>query len=45
MARNSPAPQQSWNEADSTLFQRLADIAVPNRAEQIATPETILAFE
>ncbi len=44
MTENSPNPQQSWSEDDSTLFRRLADIAVPNRAEQIATLLTLMPF-
>ncbi len=44
MTENNPDPQQSWNETDSTLFRRLADIAVPNRAEQIATLLTLMPF-
>lgn len=44
MTENSPDPQQSWNEDDSSLFRRLADIAVPSRAEQIATLLTLMPF-
>lgn len=36
--------QQTWTEADSDLYQRLAPAAVPARAEQIAALLTLLPF-
>ncbi len=37
--------QDTWTEADSQLYQRLAPVAVPARAEQIATLLTLLPFK
>src|SRR5579864_6333916 len=34
----------SWTEADSVSYQQLAAVAVPDRAEQIATLLTLLPF-
>ena len=34
----------TWTEADSTLYQSLAAVAVPDRAEQLATLLTLLPF-
>lgn len=34
-----------WTEADSGVYQRLATVAVPARAEQIATLLTLLPFD
>lgn len=34
----------SWSEDDSRLYQAIASIAVPNRAEQLATLLTLLPF-
>lgn len=35
---------QQWTETDTWLYQQLADIAVPDRAEQIATLLTLMPF-
>ncbi len=35
---------ETWTEADSELYRRLAPIAVPNRAEQIATLLTLVPY-
>jgi hypothetical protein len=34
----------AWSEADSQLYQGQASIAVPRRAEQLATILTLLPF-
>jgi hypothetical protein len=34
----------AWREADSQLYQGLASIAVPRRAEQMAAILTLLPF-
>ncbi len=44
MNATTPDPQQAWNETDSGIFRRMADVAVPNRAEQIATLLTLMPF-
>ena len=36
--------KDSWTESDSLLYQKLAPVAVPARAEQIATLLTLLPF-
>ncbi len=37
--------QNRWTEGDSYLYQQLAAVAVPGRAEQIATLLTLLPFD
>lgn len=36
--------QNSWNESDTQLYQKLAPVAVPARGEQIASLLTLLPF-
>ena len=33
-----------WSEDDSVVYRRLAPVAVPRRAEQLATISTLLPF-
>jgi tRNA (cmo5U34)-methyltransferase len=37
--------EQTWQEADSRLYQEIAQVAVPARAEQIAVLLTLLPFD
>jgi len=43
---NTPLPSpENWTEADSQLYRQLAPVAVPARAEQIASLLTLLPFK
>jgi hypothetical protein len=37
--------RMTWTESDSRLYQELATVAVPDRAEQMAALLTLLAFD
>jgi tRNA (cmo5U34)-methyltransferase len=38
-------PELQWTEGDSTLYQKIAPVAVPARAEQLAVILSLLPFE
>ena len=40
----SPASNANWSEEDSALYRRLAAIAVPDRADQLATLLCLIPF-
>ena len=39
-----PGTSANWSEEDSTLYRRLASIAVPDRADQLATLLCLIPF-